>query len=129
MKYATNIYSCVNNFTQYASISAIKETNKYVENIKKSFEERTTLMVNGINLINGFSCIFPKGSFYCYPNIKKTGRNSKELQHELLEKLGIATIDGNNFGFKNDSFIRISCCTSKKNINKALTILTNYFNK
>ena len=98
-------------------------------NLKKSFEERTILMVNGINLVNGFSCTLPKGSFYCYPNIEKTGRNSKELQHELLEKLGIATIDGNNFGRKNDCFIRISCCTSKKNINKALTILTNYFNK
>ena len=129
VKYATNIYSCVNNFTQYAAISALRETNEYVENIKQSFEERTILMVNGINLINGFSCTIPKGSFYCYPNIKKTGRNSKELQHELLEKLGIATIDGNNFGRKNDFFIRISCCTSKKNINKALTILTNYFNK
>ena len=129
VKYATNIYSCVNNFTQYAAISALRETKEYVENIKQSFEERTILMVNGINLINGFSCVLPKGSFYCYPNIEKTGRNSKELQHELLEKLGIATIDGNNFGRKNDCFIRISCCTSKKNINKALTILSNHFNK
>ena len=129
VKYATNIYSCVNNFTQYAAISALRETDEYVENLKKSFEERTILMVKGINLINGFSCIFPKGSFYCYPNIKKTGLTSKELQHELLEKLGIATIDGNNFGLKNDCFIRISCCTSKNNINKALTILKNHFNK
>ncbi len=128
VKYGTNIYSCVNNFTQYAAISALRETNEYVENIRKSFKDRTVAMVNGINLIDGFNCILPEGSFYCYPNIKKTGLKSKEIQHQLLEKLGIATIDGNNFGYNNDSFIRISCCTSHKNINKALSILSNHFN-
>ena len=45
----------------------------------------------------------------------------------LLEQLGIATIDGNNFGSSN-SYLRISCCTSRENINIALEKISNYFN-
>ena len=86
-------------------------------------------MVKGINKINGFKCIYPEGSFYCYPNIKETGMSSKDLQNLLLEELGITSIDGNNFGIKNDSFLRLSCCTSQQEIDKAILILENYFNK
>ena len=84
-------------------------------------------MVKGINQINGFQCKFPSGSFYCFVNIKNTNLSSSEVQDILLEKLGIATIDGNNFG-SNKSYLRISCCTSKENIKIALEKIGNYFN-
>ena len=50
-----------------------------------------------------------------------------EVQNILLEQLGIATIDGNNFG-SNNIYLRISCCTSKENIKTALEKIGNYFN-
>ena len=85
------------------------------------------MMVMGIHKINGFRCKYPDGSFYCFVNIKNTNLSSSEIQNILLEKLGIATIDGNNFG-DNNNYIRISCCTSKENINIALERIGNYFN-
>ena len=129
VKYATNIYSCVNNFTQFAAVAALNGSQEFVNNAKISFKKRTTSLVKGINKINGFKCVSPKGSFYCYPNIKGTGMSSKDLQNLLLEELGIASIDGNNFGIKNDSFLRLSCCTSQYEIDSAISILENYFNK
>ena len=129
VKYATNVYSCVNNFSQFAAVAALSGSQEFVSKARISFKKRTTSLVKGINKINGFKCIYPEGSFYCYPNIKETGINSKALQNILLEDLGIATIDGNNFGIKNDSFLRLSCCTSQHEIDKAISILENYFNK
>ena len=129
VKYATNIYSCVNNFSQFAAVAALNGSQGFINKAKISFKKRSTSLVKGINKINGFKCVFPKGSFYCYPNIKGTGMSSKDLQNLLLEELGIASIDGNNFGIKNDSFLRLSCCTSQMEINKAISILENYFNK
>ena len=85
------------------------------------------MMVEGINKINGFQCKHPSGSFYCFVNIKNTNLSSSKIQDILLEQLGIATIDGNNFG-SNNNFIRISCCTSKENIKIALEKIGNYFN-
>ena len=129
VKYATNIYSCVNNFSQFAAVAALNGSQEFVNKAKISFKKRTTSLVKGINKINGFKCVSPKGSFYCYPNVKGTGMRSTDLQDFLLENLGIATIDGNNFGIKNDSFLRLSCCTSQKEIDEAILILENYFNK
>ena len=129
VKYATNIYSCVNNFSQFAAVSALNGSQEFVKKAKCSFKERTNSLVKGINKINGFRCMVPEGSFYCYPNIKGTGISSKDLQNLLLEDLGIASIDGNNFGINNDGFLRFSCCTSQNEIDKAILILKNYFNK
>ena len=129
VKYATNIYSCVNNFSQFAAVSALNGSQEFVKKAKFSFKERTNSLVKGINKINGFRCMVPEGSFYCYPNIKGTGISSKDLQNLLLEDLGIASIDGNNFGINNDGFLRFSCCTSQNEIDKAILILKNYFNK
>jgi len=126
-KYAVNIFSCVNNFTQYAAISALVKDFNYTENLKNIFNSRVSLMVKGINQINGFQCKLPSGSFYCFVNIKNTNLSSSEVQDILLEKLGIATIDGNNFGSIN-GYLRISCCTSEENIKIALQKISNYFN-
>ena len=126
-KYAVNIFSCVNNFTQFAAISALVKGFDYTENLKNIFNSRVSLMVKGINQINGFQCKFPSGSFYCFVNIKNTNLSSSEVQDILLEKLGIATIDGNSFG-SNNGYLRISCCTSKENIKIALEKIGNYFN-
>ena len=71
-KYAVNIFSCVNNFTQFAAISALVKGFEYTENLKKIFHSRVSIMVKGINKINGFQCKYPSGSFYCFVNIKNT---------------------------------------------------------
>jgi len=126
-KYAVNIYSCVNNFSQFAAITALNKGFEYTEHLKKIFKSRVGIMVEGINKINGFQCKHPSGSFYCYVNIKNTNLSSSKIQDILLEQLGVATIDGNNFGSNND-FIRISCCTSKENIKIALEKIGNRFN-
>ena len=62
-KFATNLYSCVNNFTQYAAISAITGPQKSVVIMRKSYEKRSRLMVTGLNEVNGFNCKFPNA---CY---------------------------------------------------------------
>ena len=126
-KYAVNIFSCVNNFTQYAAITALIKGSEYTKNLKKIFNSRVSMMVKGINKINGFKCKHPSGSFYCFVNIKNTNLSSSEVQNILLEQLGIATIDGNDFGSNND-YIRVSSCTSKENIKIALEKISNYFN-
>ncbi len=126
-KYAVNIFSCVNNFTQFAAISALVKGFDYTENLKNIFSSRVSLMIKGINQINGFQCKHPSGSFYCFVNIKNTNLSSSKVQDILLEQLGVATIDGNNFGSSN-SYLRISCCTSKENIKIALEKISNYFN-
>ena len=125
-KYATNIFSCVNYSTQIAAIEAINGSQKSVKIMSDVFEKRAKIMYEGLNSINGFSCIKPQGAFYCFPNISKTKLSSKLVQKRLLEESGIATIAGSSFGKYGDNFIRISCAASEEELNKALNKISDW---
>ena len=49
-----------------------------------------------------------------------TGWKAKDLSRELLEKTGVATIGGPDFGTLGEGYIRISYANSQKNIDRAL---------
>jgi aspartate/methionine/tyrosine aminotransferase len=62
----------------------------------------------------------PKGAFYAFPNVKKTGWKAKELATALLDNAGVATIGGPDFGILGEGYIRLSYANSTENILKAL---------
>ncbi|MFY0022348.1 aminotransferase class I/II-fold pyridoxal phosphate-dependent enzyme, partial [Acinetobacter baumannii] len=68
----------------------------------------------------GVSCIVPKGAFYAFPNVSKTGWKAKPLASALLEDAGVATIGGPDFGVFGEGYIRLSYANSAENILKAL---------
>ena len=124
--YATNIFSCVNYSTQVAAIEAIKGSQKSVELMNSIFEKRSNLMFEGLNSIKNFTCIKPQGAFYCFPNISKTKLTSNIVQNKLLEEVGVATIAGSSFGKYGNSYIRISCAASEKDLNNALNKINDW---
>ncbi len=125
-KLAINTYSCVSGFTQLAGISALKESQNAVEKMVQAFEERRDVLVNGLNAIKNIDCRIPKGAFYAFPNIKKTGKSSKLLQNELLERAGVALLSGSSFGSFGEGYLRISFANSLKNIETAIERIGNY---
>ena len=62
----------------------------------------------------------PKGAFYAFPNISKTGWKAKALASALLEEAGVATIGGPDFGIHGEGYIRLSYANSAENIARAL---------
>ena len=84
------------------------------------FKARRDLIVDGLNEIPGFKCLRPKGAFYVFPNIKGTGKSSKELENLLLEKAGVAGLSGTSFGEYGEGYLRFSYANSQENIKKAL---------
>ena len=37
------------------------------------FDKRRKVVVEGLNKLPGVSCATPKGAFYAFPNVKRTG--------------------------------------------------------
>ncbi len=62
--------------------------------MRAEFQRRRDAFVAGLNTIKGFSCRLPKGAFYVFPNITKTGWKSKKLADALLEQAGVACLVG-----------------------------------
>ena len=88
--------------------------------IRASSLNRRDVMVAGLNKIKGFSCRSPKGAFYVFPNVKRTGWASKKLADALLEDAGVAALSGTAFGEFGEGYLRFSVANSIQNIEKAL---------
>ena len=119
-KLAVNLHSCVNASAQYAGLAALKGSQDEVTKMVVEFDRRRKVVVDGLNKLPGVSCATPKGAFYAFPNIKRTGWKAKALASALLEDAGVAIIGGPDFGILGEGYIRVSYANSTENILKAL---------
>jgi aspartate/methionine/tyrosine aminotransferase len=86
-------------------------------------------VVEGLNRLPGVSCVTPKGAFYAFPNISRTGWKAKALASALLEDAGVATIGGPDFGVHGEDFLRLSYANSTENIVRALERMGEFLAK
>ncbi|WP_332118045.1 pyridoxal phosphate-dependent aminotransferase [Azorhizobium caulinodans] len=120
-KLSVNAWSCVNAATQYAGIAALEGPQEPVAAMLAEFDRRRKLVVEGLNALPGVTCATPKGAFYAFPNVSRTGWTSaKALASALLEDAGVATIGGPDFGVHGEGYIRLSYANSAENIARAL---------
>ena len=124
-KLAVNVHSCVNSSAQYAALEALKGSQECVTEMNDSFKRRAEMMHAKLNEVQGFNCQKPNGAFYCFPNITGTGKSSSYIQNLLLDQAGVATVAGTSFGEYGEGFIRLSCASSDKSIEEALSRIKN----
>ena len=119
-KLAVNLHSCVNASAQYAGLAALTGPQDEVDKMVAEFDRRRKVVVAGLNKLPGVSCVVPKGAFYAFPNIKRTGWKAKDLANTLLNETGVVTIGGPDFGILGEGYMRLSYANSTENILKAL---------
>ncbi len=116
----TNSNSCTASFTQMAGVEAITGDQSSVTRMCAEFQRRRDMFVAGLNKVEGFSCRMPRGAFYVFPNIRKTGWKSKRLADALLEQAGVACLSGTAFGDYGEGYLRFSIANSMENLQTAL---------
>src|SRR3954468_13973801 len=119
-KLAVNLHSCVNAAAQFAGLAALTGPQDEVHKMVAEFDKRRKVVVDGLNKLPGVSCIMPKGAFYAFPNIKRTGWKAKPLATSMLDDTGVALIGGPDFGILGEGYLRLSYANSTENILKAL---------
>lgn len=116
----TNSNSCTASFTQMAGIEALRGDQSAVGRMCAEFQRRSEAFVAGLNRIKGFSCRMPKGAFYVFANITRTGWKSKPLADALLEQAGVAALSGTAFGQFGEGYLRFSVANSMEKLQQAL---------
>lgn len=119
--------SCTAAFTQWAGLEALTGDQSFIPNMMARFKEKRDMIVKGLNSISQFSCQAPKGAFYAFPNVKKTGMTSQECADHLLYKAGVATLPGTAFGPYGEGYIRFSYATTLDNIDAAVERIKRSF--
>lgn len=125
----TNSNSCTASFSQVAGVEALHGPQDSVGKMCAEFKKRRDVMVAGLNQIKGCSCRLPKGAFYVFPNITKTGWPSKKLADALLDEAGVAALSGTAFGHFGEGYLRFSVANSIENIEKALDRVNDWASK
>ncbi len=107
VKLQENVAACAPLPSQYAMIEAYtnRQDNRYA---LEQFEKRRDCLCAGINRIEKLSCLKPKGTFYLFVNIERTGLGSLEFAERLLDAEHVAVVPGETYGEGYTGYIRIA---------------------
>ena len=122
------VIMCAPTTSQYAAIEAMKNGDGDVEQMRDSCDERRRFLVHELNEM-GLTCFEPRGAFYVFPSIKKTGMTSEEFATKLLEEQRVAVVPGNAFGECGEGFLRISYAYSIENLKVALEKIKEFVDR
>jgi aspartate/methionine/tyrosine aminotransferase len=115
-----NSVSCTSSFSQRAVLAALTGSWEPVQAMIDEFHKRRDVIVEGLNRIDGVTCLEPAGAFYVFPNFKQLGVPSERAAAFLLEEAGVACLSGTAFGSEGQGYIRFSYANSIEAIREAL---------
>jgi aminotransferase len=120
-----NVVACVNSSAQYGAIAALKRPELATE-MTDLYRKRRNLVVEGLQSINGISCLKPKGSFYIFAGISAIGVDEVTFANELLEQQQAVVIPGSAFGEHGKGYVRICYANSEENLKRAIVRIQRY---
>jgi aspartate aminotransferase len=115
-----NSVSCTATFVQMAAVAALTGPWDPIEAMVDEFRRRRDVVVEGLDRIEGLTCVEPGGAFYAFPNATALGGSTKELVRYLLEEAGVACLWGSAFGDGGEGYLRLSYANSEENLRAAL---------
>jgi aminotransferase len=119
---------CAPTMSQAAALEALLHGEEDVRAMVASYDERRKLMVSGLNAI-GLDCYTPRGAFYAFPSIARTGMTSDEFAEKLLLEEKVAVVPGSAFGAGGAGFVRCTYCTAQDKIGEALERMGRFVKK
>ena len=119
---------CAPTTSQYAAISALKNGDKDVEEMKMAYNERRRFLMHSFKKM-GLECFEPYGAFYVFPSIKEFNMTSEEFATKFLQEEKVAVVPGNAFGDSGEGYLRISYAYSLENLKIAIGRLEKFISK
>jgi aspartate aminotransferase len=126
VRFFVNSTSCVPPFVQHAAVAALEGPQDSIREMREEFVRRRSIVVDGLNAIEGVTCGMPAGAFYAFPNVSALPLPADELAVRLLEEAGVATLAGTAFGRCGDGHLRISYANSEPNLREALSRIAGF---
>jgi aspartate aminotransferase len=115
-----NSVSCTAAFTQRAALAALTGPWEPMEAMVKEFRNRRDVIVDGLNRIEGISCLEPGGAFYVFPNVRQLDVPSEQVAAFFMDEAGVSCLSGTAFGSHGQGYLRFSYANSVEAIREAL---------
>jgi aminotransferase len=109
---------CASIISQEAAIEALVRGEDGMKQMRDQYHRRRDFIVRRFNEI-GLKCHLPRGSFYAFPDISKTGLSEKDFAVGLLQTEKVAMVPGTAFGENGKGFCRACFATSYEQLIEA----------
>ena len=106
--------------SQRAAIQALKLRDEIEATYISRYRERVFLAADRIAGIHYLTLVRPRGTFYLFPGIKKTGTEDGQFCGMLLEKAHILASPGKAFGKAGTGYFRIAATAPLAKIEEAM---------
>ena len=114
-----NVVFTAPSISQRGAIYALRNRKEVQKPIIEEYKKRVFYSADRINGIPNMSVLSPKGTFYLFVNIKRTGLSSAEASDALLKEAHVLTIPGIAFGECGEGYIRLACTVGIEKLKEA----------
>ncbi len=103
---------------QFAALEALNCEDD-VQAMRAEYDRRRRLLVDGLNEL-GLDCFEPRGAFYAFPRVTKSGMSGEMFAETLIQEEQVAVVPGGAFGDSGKDFVRACYATAYEQIEEAL---------
>ncbi len=107
-KLQEHLVSGVTAVAQRAALAAIQAPQDCVREMVAAYEKRRQVIHEGLNAIDGITCLLPESTFYAFANISSFGLSSWDFAKYLVKNHRVAVVPGSIFGQRGEGYVRIS---------------------
>ena len=111
--------------SQLAACEALRNGEESCKKMVDEYNRRRRLMVAGLEEA-GLECFNPRGAFYTFPSIKKSGLSSTVFAQRLFDEKKVAVVPGNIFGECGEGFVRCAYAVSPEDIVEAMNRIKEF---
>ncbi|MCC7361862.1 MAG: aminotransferase class I/II-fold pyridoxal phosphate-dependent enzyme [Anaerolineales bacterium] len=113
---------------QMAGLEALQNGEPFVEAMVAEYNRRRRLLVDGLNTL-GLECFEPKGAFYAFPSVARSGMEDEEFAEALLTEEEVAVVPGSAFGASGAGYVRMVYATAYEKIEEALNRMERFMRR
>ena len=92
----------------------------FITEMREEYDMRRRYALGRLQRIKNFSVVEPRGAFYAFPSVKRTGMDDNTFAERLLQEEQVAVVPGSAFGVGGDGYVRMAYATAYEKIEQAL---------
>ena len=116
---------CPPTMAQEAAVEALRTCDAEVARMRREYDQRRRVIVRRLNEM-GLDCFEPRGAFYAFPSIARTGLSSEQFAERLLSEEKVAVVPGTAFGACGEGYVRCSYATAMPLIEEATKRMSGF---
>ncbi len=124
-----NLINCAPVVSQYAALAALEKEDDILPYYLKEYRKRRAIMEEHLLEMEDFlEFTRPSGTYFFFPRIKGAS-NSEKICLDMLERVGLAVVPGEEFGPGGEGHIRLCFGKSEEEIREGMSRMKRYFNE